>query len=124
MRRNSSELHLEIAEWILEHGDSVSVYDVVKRFDVTFRQATGLLSSIENDGAIETQRGVAIPTQRFHHGVVRTIQVISINHEVISKRKKNPAYHNYKDCLVKSISNLSSAEKWEWIIKNARRRKK
>lgn len=41
MGRSSSDLHLEIAEWILEYGDSVSVYDVVKRFDVTFRRLQG-----------------------------------------------------------------------------------
>ncbi|EEM9513011.1 hypothetical protein POI79_000492 [Salmonella enterica] len=54
MGRNSSGLHLEVAEWILERGCAVCIYDVAQQFSVTVRQAIGLLSSIVTDGAIET----------------------------------------------------------------------
>lgn len=32
MGRNSSGLHLEVAEWILARGDAACIYDVAKQF--------------------------------------------------------------------------------------------
>lgn len=55
MGRNSSGLYLVVAEWILERGSAVCIYDVAQQFSVTVRQAIGLLSSIVANAAIETQ---------------------------------------------------------------------
>lgn len=89
MGRNSSNLHLKIAEWILEWGDAACIYDVVKQFDVTVRQAIGLLSSVVADSAIETRTGFIIPDRpngRYSSKYVRTVSVLSIDHEIISRR--------------------------------------
>ncbi|EMW3849020.1 hypothetical protein AAE132_001817 [Salmonella enterica] len=88
MGRNSSGLHLKIAEWILERGESACVYDVVKQFGVTVRQAIGLLSSVVTDSAIETQTGLVIPDRpsgRYNGKHVRSVSVLSIDHETISR---------------------------------------
>uniref|UniRef100_UPI003A8E2D26 hypothetical protein n=1 Tax=Salmonella enterica TaxID=28901 RepID=UPI003A8E2D26 len=94
MGRNSSGLHLKIAEWILERGEAACVYDVVKQFGVTIRQAIGLLSSVVTDSAIETRTGLIIPDRpngRYNGKHVRSVSVLSIDHETISRRKKHTA---------------------------------
>ncbi|EAT4550916.1 hypothetical protein EWO42_21445 [Salmonella enterica] len=128
MGRNSSGLHLKIAEWILERGESACVYDVVKQFGVTVRQAIGLLSSVVTDSAIETRTGLIIPDRpngRYNGKYVRSVSVLSIDHETISRRKKAHQYHNYhaKSHQPETCCEMSRAEKWEWVIRNSRRRK-
>ncbi|EJX4679204.1 hypothetical protein OD657_003136 [Salmonella enterica] len=128
MGRNSSGLHLKIAEWILERGEAACVYDVVKQFGVTIRQAIGLLSSVVTDSAIETQTGLVIPDRpsgRYNGKYVRSVSVLSIDHETISRRKKAHRYHSYhaKNHQPETGCEMSRAEKWEWVIRNARRRK-
>ncbi|EKY8364195.1 hypothetical protein RDV39_005007 [Salmonella enterica] len=129
MGRNSSGLHLKIAEWILERGEAACVYDVVKQFGVTIRQAIGLLSSVVTDSAIETRTGLIIPDRPSGHyntKYVRSVSVLSIDHETISRRKKAHRYHSYhaKSHQPETGCEMSRAEKWEWVIRNARRRKR
>lgn len=129
MGRNSSGLHLKIAEWILERGEAACVYDVVKQFGVTIRQAIGLLSSVVTDSAIETRTGLIIPDRpngRYNGKYVRSVSVLSIDHETISRRKKAHRYHSYhaKSHQPETCCEMSRAEKWEWVIRNARRRKR
>ncbi|HCA3618348.1 TPA: hypothetical protein MO359_003503 [Salmonella enterica subsp. diarizonae serovar 61:i:z] len=129
MGRNSSGLHLKIAEWILERGEAACVYDVVKQFGVTVRQAIGLLSSVVTDSAIETQTGLVIPNRpsgRYNGKYVRSVAVLSIDHETISRRKKAHQCHNYhaESHQPETCCEMSRAEKWEWVIRNARRRKR
>ncbi|ENG9751950.1 hypothetical protein ABVO85_003920 [Salmonella enterica] len=128
MGRNSSGLHLKIAEWILERGEAACVYDVVKQFGVTVRQAIGLLSSVVTDSAIETRTGLIIPDRpsgRYNTKCVRSVSVLSIDHETISRRKKTHRHHTYhaKNHQPETGCEMSRAEKWEWVIRNARRRK-
>lgn len=130
MGRNSSGLHLKIAEWILERGESACVYDVVKQFGVTVRQAIGLLSSVVTDSAIETRTGLIIPDRpngRYNGKHVRSVSVLSIDHETISRRRKTHQCHNYyraESHQPETYCEMSRAEKWEWVIRNARRRKR
>ncbi|ECE7748624.1 hypothetical protein EUW85_04710 [Salmonella enterica subsp. enterica serovar Ngili] len=129
MGRNSPGLHLEVAEWILERGNAACVYDVAKQFGVTVRQAIGLLSSVVTDGAIETQTGLVIPDRpngRYNTQHVRTVRVISIDYEAISLRKKSHRYHTYhaRSHQPETDGEMSRAEKWEWVIRNAIRRKR
>ncbi|EAW1232646.1 hypothetical protein RG97_23335 [Salmonella enterica] len=129
MGRNSSGLHLKIAEWILERGESACVYDVVKQFGVTVRQAIGLLSSVVTDSAIETRTGLIIPDRpsgRYNGKYVRSVSVLSIDHEKISRRRKTHQCHNYRaeSHQPETYCEMSRAEKWEWVIRNARRRKR
>lgn len=129
MGRNSSGLHLKIAEWILERSEAVCVYDVAQQFSVTIRQATGLLSSLVTDSAIETQKGRVIPerpTSRHNSKYVRSVLVLSIDYETISRRRNTHRHHNYhaESHQPETNGEMSRAEKWEWIIRNARRRKK
>lgn len=128
MGRNSSGLHLKIAEWILERGEAACVYDVVKQFGVTIRQAIGLLSSVVTDSAIETRTGLIIPDRpsgRYNGKYVRSVSVLSIDYETISRRKKAHRYHSYhaKSHQPETGCEMSRAEKWEWVIRNSRRRK-
>ncbi|EHW1217761.1 hypothetical protein K7B55_004759 [Salmonella enterica] len=128
MGRNSSGMHLKVAEWIVERGESACVYDVVKQFGVTIRQAIGLLSSVVTDSAIETRTGLVIPDRpsgRYNTKYVRSVSVLSIDHETISRRKKAHQYHNYhaKSHQPETCCEMSRAEKWEWVIRNSRRRK-
>lgn len=129
MGRNSSGLHLRIAEWILERGEAACVYDVAQQFGVTIRQAIGLLSSVVTDSAIETQTGLVIPDRpngRYNSKYVRTVLVLSIDYETISLRKKTHSYHTYhaKSHQPETDGEMSRAEKWEWVIRNAIRRKR
>lgn len=129
MGRNSSGLHLKIAEWILERGEAACVYDVMKQFGVTIRQAIGLLSSVVTDSAIETRTGLIIPDRpngRYNGKYVRSVSVLSIDHETISRRKKAHRHHTYhaKSHQPETCCEMSRAEKWEWVIRNARRRKR
>lgn len=129
MGRNSSGLHLKIAEWILERGEAVCVYDVAQQFGVTIRQATGLLSSLVTDSAIETQKGRVIPERpdgRYNTKHVRSVLVLSIDYETISRRRNTHRHHNYhaESHQPETNGEMSRAEKWEWIIRNAGRRKK
>lgn len=129
MGRNSSGLHLRIAEWILERGDAACVYDVAQQFGVTIRQAIGLLSSVVTDSAIETQTGRVItdrPSGRYNSKYVRTVLVLSIDYAAISLRKKTHSYHTYhaKSHQPETDGEMSRAEKWKLIISNARRRKR
>ncbi|ECI4009659.1 hypothetical protein DN310_10045 [Salmonella enterica subsp. salamae] len=129
MGRNSSGLHLEVAGWISERGEAACVYDVVKQFGVTVRQATGLLSSVVTDSAIETQTGLIIPDRpsgRYNGKYVRTVRVLSIDYEIISRRRKTHRFHNYhaKSHQPETDGEMSCAEKWEWVIRNAIRRKR
>lgn len=129
MGRNSSGMHLKVAEWILERGDAACVYDVVKQFGVTVRQAIGLLSSVETDNAIETRTGLIIPDRpngRYNTKYVRTVGVLSIDRKTISRRRKTHQCHNYhtESHQPEMCCEMSRAEKWEWVIRNARRRKR
>ncbi|EIE0340846.1 hypothetical protein LCT82_003979 [Salmonella enterica] len=129
MGRNSSGLHLKIAEWILERGESACVYDVATQFGVTVRQAIGLLSSVVTDSAIETRTGLIIPDRpsgRYNGKYVRSVSVLSIDHEKISRRRKTHQCHNYRaeSHQPETYCEMSRAEKWEWVIRNARRRKR
>ncbi|EBS7186490.1 hypothetical protein [Salmonella enterica] len=129
MGRNSSGLHLKIAEWILERGEAACVYDVAMQFGVTVRQAIGLLSSVVTDSAIETRTGLIIPDRpsgRYNTKCVRSVSVLSIDHETISRRKKAHQCHSYhaKSHQPETCCEMSRAEKWEWVIRNARRRKR
>ncbi|EIZ7189510.1 hypothetical protein MOS72_001835 [Salmonella enterica] len=129
MGRNSSGLHLKIAEWILERGESACVYDVAMQFGVTVRQAIGLLSSVVTDSAIETRTGLIIPDRpsgRYNGKYVRSVSVLSIDHETISRRRKTHQCHNYRaeSHQPETYCEMSRAEKWEWVIRNARRRKR
>ncbi|AXC67713.1 hypothetical protein DOE63_20725 [Salmonella enterica subsp. diarizonae serovar 59:z10:-] len=127
MGRNSSGLHLKIAEWILERGETVSVYDVTEKFGITLHQAIGHLVTLERDNAIKMQIIGSIPTEApYSHckRTVRTVTITDIYWEKIEQRTKNPDYRNYKNHPVKSVGDLPLAEKWEWIIRNARRHKK
>ncbi|EAA7553413.1 hypothetical protein A6833_04870 [Salmonella enterica] len=122
---NSPDLHLKIAEWILEHGEAVSVYDVMARFEITLHQATGHLNTLERDSAINMLTVGSIPTEAlFSHckRTVRTVTITNIDHVKIEQRKTF-AYHNYKYHPVESVPDLPPAEKWEWIIRNSGRRK-
>ncbi|EHI3123140.1 hypothetical protein J9N36_004586 [Salmonella enterica] len=129
MGSNSSGLHLEIAEWILERGSAVCIYDIVKQFGVTVRQAIGLLSSIMTDGAIETQSGLIIPDRpngRYRNTHVRSVLVLSIDYETISSRKKAHRCHSYyaETHPPETDREMSRAEKWDWLLRNARRQKR
>lgn len=129
MGRNSSGLHLRIAEWILERGEAASIYDVAQQFGVTIRQAIGLLSSVVTDSAIETQTGLIItdrPGGRYNTKHVRTVRVLSIDYETISLRKKTHRHHTYhaRSHQPETGGEMSRAEKWEWVIRNAIRRKR
>ncbi|EDQ9751414.1 hypothetical protein GXG73_05465 [Salmonella enterica] len=130
MGRNSSGMHLKVAEWIVERGEAACVYDVVKQFGVTVRQAIGLLSSVVTDNAIETQTGLIIPDRpngRYNGKHVRSVSVLSIDHETISRRRKTHQCHNYyraESHQPEMCCEMSRAEKWEWVIRNARRRKR
>ncbi|EDW4550787.1 hypothetical protein ABN97_004575 [Salmonella enterica subsp. salamae] len=130
MGRNSSGRHLKVAEWIVERGEAACVYDVVKQFGVTVRQAIGLLSSVVTDNAIETQTGLIIPDRpsgRYNGKHVRSVSVLSIDHETISRRRKMHQCHNYyraESHQPETCCEMSRAEKWEWVIRNARRRKR
>ncbi|EKY8314495.1 hypothetical protein RDV16_002924 [Salmonella enterica] len=128
MGRNPSGLHLKIAEWIRESGEAVSIYEVSQQFGVTLRQAIGLLSSILTDSAIETQTGRTVPVRpagRYNNKYVRTVRVLSIDYETISRRRTTHRHHRYhaEHHLPEDDAQMSHAEKWKWIIKNARRRK-
>ncbi|EAM4264210.1 hypothetical protein AVE81_002466 [Salmonella enterica subsp. diarizonae] len=116
MGRNSSGMHLKVAEWIVERGEAACVYDVVKQFGVTIRQAIGLLSSVVTDSAIETRTGLVIPDRpsgRYNTKYVRSVSVLSIDHETISRRKKAHQYHNYhaKSHQPETCCEMSRAEK-------------
>ncbi|HAU2959181.1 TPA: hypothetical protein JC757_003000 [Salmonella enterica subsp. diarizonae] len=129
MGRNSSGLHLKVAEWILERGDAACVYDVAPRFGVTIRQAIGLLSSVVMDSAIETQTGLVIPdcpNDRYNTRHVRTVRVLSIHYEAISLRKKTHRHHTYhaRSHQPETNEEMSRAEKWESVIRNAIKRKR
>lgn len=129
MGRNSSGLHLRIAEWILERGEAACVYDVAQQFGVTIRQAIGLLSSVVTDSAIETQTGLIIPDRpsgRYNGKYVRTVRVLSIDYETISLRRKTHRCHNYhaKSHQPETDGEMPRAEKWKWVIRNSRRRKR
>ncbi|HCM1914253.1 TPA: hypothetical protein N3A33_000057 [Salmonella enterica subsp. salamae serovar 28:r:e,n,z15] len=129
MGRNSPGLHLKVAEWILERGSSVCIYDVAQQFGVTVRQATGLLSSVVTDSAIETQTGLVIPDRpngRYNTNHVRSVLVLSIDYETISHRRNTHRHHNYhaESHQPETGGEMSRAEKWEWVIRNSRRRKR
>ncbi|EHF8059316.1 hypothetical protein RD136_004623 [Salmonella enterica] len=120
---------MKVAEWILERGDAACVYDVVKQFGVTVRQAIGLLSSVVTDSAIETQTGLIIPDRpngRYNTRHVRTVNVLSINRKTIALRRKTHRYHNYQaeSHQPEPYGEMSPAEKWKWVIRNAIRRKR
>ncbi|EJM5005982.1 hypothetical protein R4O66_003333 [Salmonella enterica] len=129
MGRNSSGLHLKIAEWILERGDAACVYDVAKQFGVTVRQAIGLLSSVVTDSAIETQTGLIIPNRPdgcYNSKHVRSVLVLAIDYETISRRRNTHRHHNYhaESHQPETGREISCSEKWEWVIRNTRRRKR
>ncbi|EDV2799548.1 hypothetical protein CSN22_001057 [Salmonella enterica subsp. diarizonae] len=129
MGRNSSGLHLKVAEWILERGRAVCIYDVAQQFGVTVRQAIGLLSSVVADAAIETQTGLVIPDRpggRYNSEHVRSVLVLSIDYETISHRRNTHRRHNYhaESHQPETGREMSRAEKWDWLIRNARRRKR
>ncbi|ECI8027871.1 hypothetical protein E2G82_27575 [Salmonella enterica subsp. enterica serovar Ramatgan] len=129
MGRNLSGLHLEVAEWILERGGAVCIYDVAKQFGVTVRQAIGLLSSVVADAAIETQTGRVIPDRpdgRYNTKHIRSVLVLSIDYETISRRRNTHRHHNYhaESHQPETDGEMSRAEKWEWVFRNARRRKR
>ncbi|EBH8947927.1 hypothetical protein MU985_003433 [Salmonella enterica] len=122
MRRNSSSLHLKIAEWILERDEAVSVYDVMAKFGITRHQAMGHLSILERDDAIKMQKNDTIINSHCRH-TIKTVTITYIDRKKIAQRKRSPNYHHYKSHPVKSVSDLPPSEKWEWLIKNSRRRK-
>lgn len=126
MGRSSSGLHLKVAEWILERGGAVCIYDVAIQFGVTVRQAIGLLSSVVADAAIETQTGRVIPDRRYNTKHVRSVLVLSIDYETISRRRNTHRHHNYhmESHQPETGREMSRAEKWDWLIRNARRRKR
>lgn len=129
MGRSSSGLHLKVAEWILERGGAVCIYDVAKQFNVTVRQATGLLSSVVTDSAIKTQTGLIIPDRpdgRYNSKHVRSVLVLSIDYETISRRKRTYQCHDYyaESHQPEAGREMSRAEKWEWVIRNAIKRKR
>ncbi|EDW4370676.1 hypothetical protein AAA67_001396 [Salmonella enterica subsp. diarizonae] len=117
-------LHLKIAEWMFENGEAVSAYDISENFGITIRQSRAFLTILEKDNAIETRRGKVMPAtcHNSHKRSTRTIKVISIDRDTIAQRRHH--YNTYRHCPLKSINGLSRAEKWEFIIRNARRRKK
>ncbi|EAA7986696.1 hypothetical protein BRR55_12845 [Salmonella enterica] len=120
-------MHLKVADWIL---DAACVYYIATQFvSVTVRQAIGLLSSVVTDSAIETQTGLVIPDRpsgRYNGKNVRSVSVLSIDHETISRRKKAHQCHNYhaESHQQETCCEMSHAEKWEWVIRNARQRKR
>lgn len=121
MGRNLSGLHLKVAEWILERGGAVCIYDVAKHI--------GLLSSVVTDSAIETQTGIIIPNRpdgRYNSKHVRSVLVLAIDYEAISHRKNTHRHHNYhaESHQPERGGEMSRSEKWEWVIRNARRRKR
>ncbi|EAS0547128.1 hypothetical protein EX404_20310 [Salmonella enterica] len=129
MGRNSSGLHLEVAEWISERGSAVCIYDVAIQFGVTIRQATGLLSSVVTDSAIKTQTGIIIPNRpdgRYNSKHVRSVLVLAIDYEAISQRKNTHRHHNYhaESHQPERGGEMSRAEKWDWVIRNAIKRKR
>ncbi|EEE1294033.1 hypothetical protein CB343_003549 [Salmonella enterica subsp. diarizonae] len=121
---HSTGLHLKIAEWMLEHKETVSAYDVSENFGLTVNQARAFMTVLEKDGAIKTHRGKNIPSHTSSGYGLRTLKVTAIDREKIASRKKNPSYTNYKYYPLKSTSDLTRAEKWELIINNSRRRKR
>ncbi|HAG0017402.1 TPA: hypothetical protein G8O67_004783 [Salmonella enterica] len=129
MGHHSSGLHLKVAAWILERGNPVCIYDVVKQFGVTVRQAIGLLSSVVTDSAIETQTGLIIPDRpvgRYRSKYVRTVQVLSIDYEATSRRKGGNQYHNYhaENHQPETVGEISCDQKWEWVLRNAIKRRR
>ncbi|EBU8673287.1 hypothetical protein DLR41_25805 [Salmonella enterica subsp. enterica serovar Panama] len=117
-------LHLKIAEWMLDNGEAVSAYDISENFGITIRQSRAFLTILEKDNAIETRRGEMIPVTCCNscRRNARTIKVISIDRDKIAQRRHH--YNTCRHCPLKSINGLSRAEKWEFIIRNALRRKK
>ncbi|EJA7720482.1 TPA: hypothetical protein G8M64_004947 [Salmonella enterica] len=124
MGRNSSGLHLRIAEWILERGKPACVYDVAQQFGVTIRQARAFLTILEKDNAIETQRGRLMPAGCLNscRQNARTIKVISVDREKITQRRHH--YNTYRHHSLKPTGDLTRAEKWALIISNSRKEKK
>ncbi len=118
-----SSLHLDIAEWVFECGQAVSVYDVSKKFGITLRQAMAFLTILEKDTAIETHRGYVIPatSDQPRRRKIRTIRVTSIDREKILQRRHH--CNTYRDYPGESVCELAVEEKWEWIINHAMRRK-
>lgn len=121
---NSPGLHVIIAEWMPERGEPLSVHDVSKKFGITLQQAMAFLTILENDNAIETQRGHVIPGTGHNacRRNTRTIKVISIDRDKIDQRQHH--YNTYRHCPLKLTDDLSRSEKWELIIRNSRWRKK
>lgn len=122
---HSPGLRLKIAEWMLERGQPLSAYDVSKKFEITRQQAMAFLTIQEKDNAIETQMGHGILVtcrNAYRRRNTKTIKVISIDRDKIVQRRHH--YNTYRYYTLKSTSDLSHAEKWEWVISNAIRRKK
>ncbi|EPS2592479.1 hypothetical protein ACVDAB_003784 [Salmonella enterica subsp. enterica serovar Newport] len=123
---HSPSFHLTIAEWILEHGEAVSAHDVSEKFGIPNHLAQVCLATIERDKAITTKRGEKTSgnaRQSDYGNTVKTITVIAIDRDKIARRKMRPSY-NYQQYPLYPVSDLTRAEKWEWVINNAIRRKK
>lgn len=126
MAYNSSSLHLEIAEWILEQGRAVTVYEVVRQFGITMNQANGFFMILKNDVAIKSKSGSTVLAQfpgRLNKYHVREIMITAIDREQIIQRHTSSRGHGYEHHPVESVSTLSPDEKWKWIINHSRRKK-
>ncbi|EBW6364068.1 hypothetical protein DPU24_25400 [Salmonella enterica subsp. enterica serovar Oranienburg] len=117
-----TKLKKSVVEWIFSSGKAVSIYDVAQRFGVTTRQAMALLTSIEHDNAILTQRSepVISPSGRYS---VRTVTVKSFDAIKMSGRRKNTYQYSIPDDGNFAFNALSRAEKWELLTSPARRKK-
>ncbi|ENE8568917.1 hypothetical protein ABN789_004872 [Salmonella enterica] len=127
MAYNPSGLHLEIAEWILEQGRAVTVYEVAQQFRITVHQATGFFMILSNDVAIKTQGGMTVKSSdspdRLNKRHERTIMITAIDREKIIHRHSFGRGHSYGHHPVESVSELSPDKKWKWIISHSGRQK-
>lgn len=66
------------------------------------------------------------PNGRYNSKHVRFVLVLSIDYETISLRKKTHRYHTYHAESHQPETNreMSRVEKWDWVIKGAKLRKK
>ncbi|HAK6119889.1 TPA: hypothetical protein H2R31_005057 [Salmonella enterica] len=118
-----TELKINVVEWIFSSGKAVSVYDVAQRFGVTTRQAMALLTSVERDNAILTQKGepVISPSGKYS---VRTVTVKSFDAVKMSGRRKNTYQYSIPDDDNFAFDTLSRAQKWELLTRPVRRKKR
>ncbi|HFW3110925.1 TPA: hypothetical protein ACIBE2_001101 [Salmonella enterica subsp. diarizonae serovar 61:r:-] len=121
-----SGIYLKIAEWLLEQGRAVSDYEISQRFEITTHQARGFIMNLKNDTAIQSQRET-IPTNSpvvLNKSHVRTIMITAIDREKIALRNDPDRGNIYQRHQVKSVSYLGPEDKWQWILRHARRRKR